>query len=136
MAISGAMESLEPLEDLIMAARGETEVDLLIEGLELINALSGEVRRADAAIHRGRAVGFDCSSARKSLDLSGSVLTPGFIDRRQRPPRERQGHRARVCQGCGAAGDHHISGGPSRDCQCPRNGRHVLYPGIIQRCTS
>jgi ATP-dependent exoDNAse (exonuclease V) alpha subunit len=36
------MESLEPLEDLIMAARGETEVDLLIEGLELINALSGE----------------------------------------------------------------------------------------------
>jgi adenine deaminase len=74
------MESLEPLEDLTMATRGETEVDLLIEGAELVNTLSGEVQRADVAIHRGRTIGFDCSCARKSLNLSGSVLSPDFID--------------------------------------------------------
>jgi adenine deaminase len=77
-----------------MATRGETEVDLLIEGAELVNTLSGEVHRADMAIHKGRTIGFECSRARKSLDLSGSVLSPGFIDA--------HGHHTRVRQDCGA----------------------------------
>ena len=68
------------LEELIAAARGEVEVDLLLEGADLVNTLSGEVHRADVAIFRGTVVGFDCSSARETIDLSGRVLAPGFID--------------------------------------------------------
>ena len=67
-------------EELIAAARGEIEVDLLLSGGQLANVLSGEVYRADVAIHRGRVVGFECSSARDVLELDGQVVAPGFID--------------------------------------------------------
>jgi adenine deaminase len=69
-----------PLEELIAAARGEIEVDLLLAGANVANLLSGEVHRADVAIHRGHITGFDSSSARQVLDLEGKVLAPGFID--------------------------------------------------------
>lgn len=69
-----------PLEDLIAAARGETEVDLLLEGAEMVNVLSGDVHRADIAVYDGWIVGYDCMSARDTLDVAGTVLSPGFID--------------------------------------------------------
>ena len=68
------------LEELIAAARGELEVDLLLEGADIVNTLSGERYRSNVAIHKGTVVGFDCSSAREFMDLSGKVLAPGFID--------------------------------------------------------
>lgn len=71
---------MDSLEELISAARCEMEVDCLLEGADIVNTLSGEVHRADVAIHNGRIVGFDCSSARETLNLSGSTLAPGFID--------------------------------------------------------
>jgi adenine deaminase len=67
-------------EELIAAARGEIEADLLLSGGMLANVLSGEVYRADVAVHRGRIIGFECSSARKVLELDGRVIAPGFID--------------------------------------------------------
>ncbi len=67
-------------EELIAAARGEIEVDLLLSGGQLANVLSGEVYRADVAIHRSRIVGFECSSARDVLELEGRIIAPGFID--------------------------------------------------------
>ncbi|MHB8119099.1 MAG: adenine deaminase [Methanothrix sp.] len=69
-----------PLEELIAAARGEIEVDLLLEGASVANLLSGEVHRADVAIHKGRIAGFDCISARQTLELEGKIIAPGFID--------------------------------------------------------
>jgi adenine deaminase len=68
------------LDELISAARGEIEVELLIEGADIANTLSGEIYRSDVAIHRGRIVGVNCCSAREIMDLSGCVLSPGFID--------------------------------------------------------
>ena len=67
-------------EELIAAARGEIEVDLLLSGGQLANVLSGEVYRADVAVHRGRIVGFECSSARDVMELEGRIIAPGFID--------------------------------------------------------
>ena len=67
-------------EELIAAARGEIEVDLLLSGGQLANVLSGEVYRADVAVHRGRVVGFECSSARNVLELDDRIIAPGFID--------------------------------------------------------
>ena len=72
--------TMGPLEELIAAARGEIEVDLLLAGGSVANLLSGEVHRADVAIHKGRIAGFDCSSARQDLELDGKILAPGFID--------------------------------------------------------
>ena len=69
-----------PLQELIAAARGEIEVDLLLAGGCVANVLSGEVYRADVAIHKGRIAGFDCSSAAQVLDMSDKILAPGFID--------------------------------------------------------
>ena len=71
---------MDSLEELISAARCEIEIDLLLEGADIVNTLSGEVHRADVAVHNGRIAGFDCSSARETLDLSGYILAPGFID--------------------------------------------------------
>ncbi|MHC1630959.1 MAG: adenine deaminase [Methanotrichaceae archaeon] len=68
------------LEDLISAARGEIEADLVLEGVEIINVISGEIHKANIAIYGGKVVGFDCSSAKNSLDLSGEVIAPGFVD--------------------------------------------------------
>ena len=71
---------MDYLEEMIAAARGEVEVDLFLTGGYVANLLSGEVHRADVAIHRGRIAGFDCCSARNTLDLKGLILAPGFID--------------------------------------------------------
>ncbi len=69
-----------PLQELIAAARCEIEVDLLLAGGRVANLLSGEVHRADVAIHKGRIAGFDCTSARRTLELEGKIIAPGFID--------------------------------------------------------
>ena len=71
---------MDYLEEMIAAARGEVEVDLLLAGGCIANLLSGEDHWADVAIHRGRIAGFDCCSARKTIDLDGLILAPGFID--------------------------------------------------------
>jgi len=67
-------------QELIAAARGEIEVDLLLTGGSLANVLSGEIYRSDVAIFKGRVAGFDCCSAAQVLDVSGKILAPGFID--------------------------------------------------------
>jgi len=72
--------AMGPLQELIAAARGEIEVDLLLAGGDVANVLSGEVYRTDVAIHNGRIAGFDCCSAFQVLDVSGKILAPGFID--------------------------------------------------------
>jgi adenine deaminase len=71
---------MAPLQELIAAARGEIEVDLLLAGGSVANLLSGEVHRADVAIHKGRIAGFDCAGASRTLELDGKIIAPGFID--------------------------------------------------------
>ena len=72
--------NMDRLEELMAAARCEIEIDLLLSGGCIANLLSGEVHRADVAIHKGRIAGFDCGTARETLDLDGKILAPGFID--------------------------------------------------------
>jgi adenine deaminase len=52
----------------------------MLEGAEIANVLSGEIYRADVAVHKGLVVGFDAYSARQNIDLRGTILAPGFID--------------------------------------------------------
>ena len=74
------MGQIEDIEELIAAARGEIEVDLLLLGGHVANLISSEVRRADVAVHKGTIVGFECCSAREIVPLDGLILAPGFID--------------------------------------------------------
>ena len=74
------MGQMEEYEELIAAARCEIEVDLLLLGGSVANLISGEVRRSDVAVHKGRIVGFECSSARQIIPLEDQILAPGFID--------------------------------------------------------
>ena len=46
----------------------------------MINTFSGDVHKADVAVHNGRIVGFGSYGAKQTLDLKGSHLCPGFID--------------------------------------------------------
>lgn len=71
---------MDLFEEIIAAARGEVEVDLLLSGGLVANLPSGEIQPADVAIHKGRIVGFNCSSARRVLEMDGRILAPGFID--------------------------------------------------------
>jgi len=68
------------LEELIQAARGEIEADLLLKNAQVVNVFSGNIHHADVAIHRTRVVGFDSYRARQVIDLEGRYLCPGFLD--------------------------------------------------------
>jgi len=66
---------------LIRAARGEESVDLLLEGAEIVNVLSGEIYPADVAIHQGWIVGVgDRYEAKARVDMRGLTLLPGLIE--------------------------------------------------------
>ncbi|HBT62002.1 MAG TPA: hypothetical protein DEB40_09695, partial [Elusimicrobia bacterium] len=78
---NSAMEkSTSDIRETIEIAWGKRRVDLLLRNARVINTFSGDVHKSDVAVHKGRIVGFGAYKAKKSLDLRGSYLSPGFID--------------------------------------------------------
>ncbi|MBI5624517.1 MAG: adenine deaminase [Elusimicrobia bacterium] len=70
----------ERLKDAIEIAGGKRRVDLSLKNARVINTFSGDVHKADVAVHNGRIVGFGPYGAKQTIDLKGSYLCPGFID--------------------------------------------------------
>jgi adenine deaminase len=68
------------LEERIRAALGEEKVDLLIKNGRVVNVFSGQIEKKDVAIFAGTIVGFGDYSAKKTIDVKGDFLCPGFID--------------------------------------------------------
>lgn len=78
------------ISELIRAASGKIRPDLCLKNGRVVNVLSGEIERADILVHKGyiAAVGSRLPStsfgtgrgARRSIDLKGSFVAPGFID--------------------------------------------------------
>lgn len=69
------------LSQFINIARGDASADLLLKGGQIINVFSGEVHDADIAIADGKIVGVGTGfTANETLDVSGKVVAPGFID--------------------------------------------------------
>ncbi|HLF25205.1 MAG TPA: adenine deaminase [Anaerolineae bacterium] len=68
------------LSHFIKIARGDEPADLLLKGGQVVNVFSGEVIAVDVAIADGRIVGLGPYSAKETIDVSGKVLAPGFID--------------------------------------------------------
>ncbi len=69
------------LEAFIAVARCEEPADLFLKNAQLVNVLSGEIHQADIGIYDGKVLGFgDYKQARKTVDLAGKYVCPGFMD--------------------------------------------------------
>ncbi len=69
------------LAELISVACGEAPAELLLTNAQVANTISGEIYRADVAIHSGIIVGVGNGyEALEVHDLAGRFLVPGFID--------------------------------------------------------
>jgi adenine deaminase len=68
------------LQQLIALARGEGEVDILLENASVVNVFTGEVEHGNVALSQGMIVGFGNYQAREVQDLDGCYLVPSFID--------------------------------------------------------
>jgi len=72
---------MKDLTQIIPAARGKKEVDLIIKNGQIINVYSGEIYHSDIAIAGEYIVGLDGSyHARDEIDVKNAYIMPGFID--------------------------------------------------------
>jgi adenine deaminase len=66
---------------LLAVARGDAPADLILAGGRVVNVFTGEIDRADVAIHADRVAGVGAyTRAARTLDLNGAYIAPGFID--------------------------------------------------------
>ena len=68
------------LDEIIKSAMGEKEADLLLTNARIINVFSGEIVVGNIAIAGGYIIGFGSYSAKKTVDMKGLFVCPGFID--------------------------------------------------------
>jgi adenine deaminase len=68
------------LKEKIRVASGEGIADLLIKNGRVVDVFSGQIEKKDIAILGGVIVGFGDYQARKTIDVKGDFLCPGFID--------------------------------------------------------
>ncbi len=62
------------------AARGARPCDLLLTNARIIDVFSGEVINGSVAVSGGRIAGSGAYRARRTVDLGGRFVAPGFID--------------------------------------------------------
>jgi adenine deaminase len=77
------METVENLIELIEAASGLRELDLLIHNIKIVNVFSGAIQPGALGIYQGRIVtpyASDQVKARRSFDGKGRFAIPGLID--------------------------------------------------------
>jgi adenine deaminase len=74
------MGKMVSLEEKIRVASGEGMADLLIKNGRVVDVFSGQIEKKDVAILGGVVVGFGDYQARKTIDVKGDFLCPGFID--------------------------------------------------------
>jgi adenine deaminase len=68
------------LSEIIDAATGRIQADLLLKNGKIVNVFSGEIVPCDVAIHRDRIVAMEEVPAKTIIDLKGKTVAPGFID--------------------------------------------------------
>ncbi|WP_324341260.1 adenine deaminase [Baekduia sp.] len=74
---SGAVDDLG---EVIRAARGEVEADLLLRGCRVVNVFTHEIEETAVAVRGDRIVGLGDRPAREVVDLDGRYVCPGLID--------------------------------------------------------
>ncbi len=68
------------LKDIIAVARGLRKADLVLKGGRIVNVFSGEIYRADVAIHQDTIAGLGEYKGEKAIDVSSNFVLPGLID--------------------------------------------------------
>lgn len=68
------------VKDIITAARGDGNVDLVLENANIINVFSGRIAKGSIAITGGHIVGFGDYPAAERINAKGRYVAPGFID--------------------------------------------------------
>ena len=68
------------LKDRIAVSRGIRKADLVLSGGRVVNVFSGEIYRADVAIHQGRIAGLGEYEGKTVIDISSKLILPGLID--------------------------------------------------------
>jgi len=68
------------LKNIIRSARGRKPVDLVLANARIINVFSREIFTGDIAVADGYIVGFGPYAAKKTVDMGGRFVAPGFID--------------------------------------------------------
>jgi adenine deaminase len=72
---------MDDISRLLAAARGDVPSDLLITGGRIVNVFNGEIESVDIAVMGGRIAGIGPGyQARRTVDVKGSFIAPGFID--------------------------------------------------------
>ena len=72
--------TVRDLKRRVDVAMGRENADLLLQGGRLVDVFSGTVRETDIAISGGRIVGFGVCPARRTIDIAGRFVSPGFMD--------------------------------------------------------
>ena len=70
----------ENLKDLIEAARGITQADLVLKNGMILNVFTGEIESGDIAVKDGVIVGIGSYSGREEIDVTDKYICPGLID--------------------------------------------------------
>lgn len=73
-------ESFERLRHRLSVARRSEPADLVLAGGRVLSVFTGELLDADAAIADGHVAGLGEYEGRETVDCSGLILLPGFID--------------------------------------------------------
>ncbi len=73
---------MNSFDELVLAARGEIPVDLLIEGGKILNVQTGDILEGNIAVHKGFIVSLFLKNiqAHKRIDARGKIALPAFID--------------------------------------------------------
>jgi adenine deaminase len=74
------MEPMIGPGELIRAARGDAPCDLLLANGTVVNVISGEALPTNVAVLGDTIVGLGDYEARRTVDLEGAFVAPGFID--------------------------------------------------------
>ena len=70
-----------PLSDRIAQGRGEVPADIVLRGASVFDLITGDLVETDVAICGDTIVGvFGDYTGRRSIDVTGKILVPGFID--------------------------------------------------------
>jgi adenine deaminase len=66
--------------ELAYSSRGAEPCDLLLTNARMVNVFSGDIVATSVAVAGGRILGFGEYPARRTVDLQGRFMAPGFID--------------------------------------------------------
>lgn len=70
----------DELKDLIIKAKGDKKLQLVLKNANIINVFSGEIIKGNVGIDKNKIVGIGEYQGEKEIDLEGKYLSPGFID--------------------------------------------------------